>query len=67
MISGVREYVGRNEKLVELAKGSAGYSHFCMRCALEGFEPWSPGMYEVYMGCSEDKDGSFDVWKAMAE
>ena len=67
MIKGVNEYVDRNEKLVELAKDSAGYSHFCMRCALEGVEPWTPGMYETYMGCVEDKDGSFDVWKALSE
>ena len=67
MTGGVKEYVGRNEKLFEFAKTAAGYSHFCMLCALEGLEPWSPGMYSACAGCANDKDGGFDVWKALAE
>lgn len=67
MTGDVREYAARNAKLVELAGRSAGYGHFAMLCALEGIEPWTPGMYGVYVGCMYDESGRFDVWKALSE
>lgn len=67
MTSEVREYVDRNRKLFEFAKTAAGYSHFCMLCALEDIEPWSPGLYNACTGCITNKNGNFDIWKALAE
>ena len=67
MTSEVREYVNKNMKRFEFAKTAVGYSHFCMLCALEDIEPWSPSLYNACTGCIINKDGNFDIWKALAE
>ena len=54
-------------KRFEFAKTAVGYSHFCMLCALEDIEPWSPGLYNACTGCIINKDGNFDIWKALTE
>ena len=54
-------------KRFEFAKTAVGYSHFCMLCALEDIEPWSPSLYNACTGCIINKDGNFDIWKALAE
>lgn len=66
MITGTKEYLDRNEKLVGFADASDCYPQFVLRCACEGIEPWSPGMFEIYKKTREPDD-ALDVWKALAE